>query len=144
MSWLGKGKHQRRLVAQERLLLDASEAVVAALTDRGKTRKQLADLLGVRASEITQRLSGGRNLTLRTLAEMLDALDYEVRIRVVDRQAMEPSGLTTESAIHGLGHGPFRNVSIFTVEADSPPIAAAYQDARVESKLCPGRVANAV
>lgn len=144
MSWLNRGGHQRRLVAQERLLLEASEAVVGALVDRGKTRKQLADLLGVRASEISQRLSGGRNLTLRSLAEMLDALDYEARIRVIDRQAMEPSHLSEESAIHDFGDPAYRHVNIFTVEADAPRVAAAYHDAKVDAKLSLAQVANAV
>jgi transcriptional regulator with XRE-family HTH domain len=51
------------------------------------SRSDLAKLLSVRASEVTQRLSGGRNLTLRTLAEMLDVLGYDVHLSLVDRGA---------------------------------------------------------
>lgn len=85
MSWFQRGHEERRLIAQERLLLEATEAVCKALDERGMTRRQLAGVLGVRPSEITQRLSGARNLTLRTLAEMLDALDCEVHLSLVDR-----------------------------------------------------------
>jgi transcriptional regulator with XRE-family HTH domain len=87
MSWFQPDDQERRLLVQERLLLEASEAVCRALADRGVTRGDLAKLLGVRASEVTQRLSGGRNLTLRTLAEMLDALGYDVHLSLVDRGA---------------------------------------------------------
>jgi hypothetical protein len=52
-----------------------------------RDRGDLAKLLSVRASEVTQRLSGGRNLTLRTLAEMLDVLGYDVHLSLVDRGA---------------------------------------------------------
>jgi transcriptional regulator with XRE-family HTH domain len=53
------------------------------------SRRELATALGVRPSEITRRLSGARNLTLRTLAEMLDALDCDVHLSVVDRASKE-------------------------------------------------------
>jgi transcriptional regulator with XRE-family HTH domain len=87
MSWFRPDDHERQLVVQERLLLEASEAVCRALEERRMTRSELAKLLSVRASEVTQRLSGGRNLTLRTLAEMLDLLGYDVHLAVVDRRA---------------------------------------------------------
>ena len=87
MSWFRPEDHERQLVVQEKLLLEASEAVCRALDERGMSRSELAKLLSVRASEITQRLSGGRNLTLRTLAEMLDLLGYDVHLSVVDRRA---------------------------------------------------------
>jgi len=85
MSWLEPDDEERRLAARERLLLEATEAVCKALDERGMSRRELATALGVRPSEITQRLSGARNLTLRTLAEMLDALDCDVHLSVVDR-----------------------------------------------------------
>lgn len=87
MSWFQPDDQERRLLVQERLLLEASEAVCRALDDRGVSRSDLAKLLSVRASEVTQRLSGGRNLTLRTLAEMLDVLGYDVHLSLVDRGA---------------------------------------------------------
>ena len=87
MSWFQPDDQERRLLVQERLLLEASEAVCRALDDRGVSRSDLAKLLSVRASEVTQRLSGGRNLTLRTLAETLDVLGYDVHLSLVDRGA---------------------------------------------------------
>jgi ribosome-binding protein aMBF1 (putative translation factor) len=58
MSWVEPDDEERRLAAHERLLLEATEAVSKALEERGMTRRQLAGALGVRPSEITQRLSG--------------------------------------------------------------------------------------
>jgi transcriptional regulator with XRE-family HTH domain len=94
VSWFEPDDEDRRLTAHERLLLEATEAVSKALDDRGMSRRQFAQALGVRPSEITQRLSGARNLTLRTLAEMLDALNCDVHLSVVERSskgAYEPA-----------------------------------------------------
>ena len=81
-----------RLIAQEALVFDVTEALCRALEARGMSRAELADKLGVRPSEVTQRLSGGRNLTLRSIADMFLALDYTVQIQA------EPRALQSEAA----------------------------------------------
>jgi transcriptional regulator with XRE-family HTH domain len=79
--------------AEERLIVDATEEVAGALAERGWTRARLAAALGVRPSEITQRLRGQRNLTLRSVAAMLDALDFDVEITRVSRRQPAPSSV---------------------------------------------------
>ena len=69
-----------RLLAEEELILAATELVAEAMSARGTNRKGLADLLGVSQGEITQRMSGTRNLTLRSLASMLHVLGVEATI----------------------------------------------------------------
>lgn len=87
MSIWGMTTGERRLYAEKSLIFDAAELVAEAMEERGWTRKRLADALEIRASEITQRLRGKRNLTLRTLAGMLHVMDYDVRIEKVDRRS---------------------------------------------------------
>lgn len=78
----------QRALAEERLVVAASELISEGLERRGRTRTWLAERLGVRLPEISQRLSGRRNLTLRSFAAMLHELDYGVELRLTD----QPSG----------------------------------------------------
>ncbi|WP_330181865.1 helix-turn-helix domain-containing protein [Nocardia sp. NBC_01503] len=77
-TWFRRGSEAEALVAEERLVLAATEMVHEALNARGVSKKELADRLGVRPTEISQRLSGRRNLTLRSLAQMMHALGYGI------------------------------------------------------------------
>ncbi|MEU0521853.1 helix-turn-helix transcriptional regulator [Streptosporangium sp. NPDC006007] len=87
MSWFDDTPETRRLFAEEELLLAATELVAEAIQTRGITRQELARRLDVRPSEITQRLAGARNLTLRTLAGMMDALGFKVVLGHCDHNA---------------------------------------------------------
>lgn len=77
----------RRLLRTEELILEVTEALVAAMAKQKLTRGQLAARLGKSPAFVTQILNGGRNLTLRTIAEVADALRSEVRFDVVPREA---------------------------------------------------------
>ncbi|MFE6861900.1 helix-turn-helix domain-containing protein [Nocardia sp. NPDC057668] len=83
-TWFPRTPEADALVAEERLVLAATEMVHEALHETGTTKKQLADKLGVRPTEISQRLSGRRNLTLRSLAQMMHALGYGVALNSAD------------------------------------------------------------
>jgi transcriptional regulator with XRE-family HTH domain len=63
-----------RLLAQERLILDATEAVVGLLEEEKVSRQELARRLGKSKGFVSQLLSGERNMTLRTLADLGHAL----------------------------------------------------------------------
>ena len=80
-----------RLLAEERLMLAATELIAEAMERQGVNRKQLAEKLGVSQGEVTQRLSGTRNLTLRSLADMLHVLDAEAKVVIRYREAMPQS-----------------------------------------------------
>lgn len=60
--------------AQEAAMIDASELIAEALEKSGMTRAELARTLNVSKGEITARLKGERNITVRKLAETLHAL----------------------------------------------------------------------
>ena len=70
----------RRLYEQERLILWATEAVAEAMAERDMTRAQLADALGTSRANVTQLLSGSRNMTLRTLAAVAHACEARAEI----------------------------------------------------------------
>lgn len=76
----------RRLLRQEELILEVTEALTAALEGANVTRTQLAERLGKSKGFVSQILAGGRNLTLRTLADVADALGQAVRVKVCDRE----------------------------------------------------------
>ncbi|MEU4711143.1 helix-turn-helix transcriptional regulator [Nocardia salmonicida] len=78
--WFTSTPESEAMLAEERLILDATELVHEALAVTGVSRKELARRIGVRPSEVSQRLSGRRNLTLHSIAAMLHALGYQARL----------------------------------------------------------------
>lgn len=70
----------RRVYEQERLILWATEAVAKAMNRVGKTKADLARELETSPSHVTQLMSGTRNMTLRTLANLAHSCDCRVRI----------------------------------------------------------------
>lgn len=76
-AWLDESEKNQHLLAQEALLLEASEAIWAALDKLKMTKADLARALGSSKANVTQLLDGRRNMTLRTLADIAFTLDLE-------------------------------------------------------------------
>lgn len=74
------------IYAQESAMVDASELIARALAATGTTRAQLARQLGVSRAEVTARLKGERNITVRKLAETLHALDERLVLSTEPRR----------------------------------------------------------
>lgn len=72
----------RRLYEEERLILWATEAVAEAMANQRLTRTQLAEALGTSRPNVTQLLSGSRNMTLRTLAALAHACGMRVDLKI--------------------------------------------------------------
>ncbi len=70
----------RRLFAQEDLILEVTETLCELLENEKISRKELADLLGKSKGFVSQLLNGGRNLTLRTVADILHVLGYRASL----------------------------------------------------------------
>lgn len=85
-------EENRRLLAQEELLFDVSEAIHDALEREGMTQKQLADSLGCTPSFVSQVLAGDQNLTLRTLADIAHAMDFSVQFQFKKDIAVQRHG----------------------------------------------------
>ena len=69
-----RGEAYERLLRQERLILDVTELLAGALDDIGVTRAELARRMDRTPGFVSQVLGGGRNLTLRTIADIAAAL----------------------------------------------------------------------
>lgn len=72
----------RRLLREEELILETTIALCGAMKRDGVNRAELAERLGRTRGFVSQLLSGGRNLTLRTLADVADALESRVSIEI--------------------------------------------------------------
>ena len=75
-----KDEEFRRLFAQEDLIMEVTETLCELLEKEKLSRKELADRLGKSKGFISQLLNGGRNLTLRTVADILHVLGYKVSL----------------------------------------------------------------
>ena len=76
-----KDEEFQRLFAQEDLILEVTETICELLENEKISRKELADRLGKSKGFISQLLNGGRNLTLRTVADILHVLGYKVALK---------------------------------------------------------------
>jgi plasmid maintenance system antidote protein VapI len=81
---LGSPDH-RRLHLEEQLIFDVTEGLSEALESAGLTKTELAKRLGTTKGFVSQLLAGGRNLTLRTVADVADALGCSVRFSFARR-----------------------------------------------------------
>jgi len=70
-----------RLMAQGDLIMEVTETICELLEKERISRKELADRLGKTKGFVSQLLSGGRNLTLRTVADILHFLGYRVALK---------------------------------------------------------------
>jgi transcriptional regulator with XRE-family HTH domain len=77
-----------KLVAQGNLIMEVTETLCELLEKEKISRKELADRLGKSKGFISQLLNGGRNLTLRTVADILHVLGY--RVALTPYKAGEP------------------------------------------------------
>ncbi|MHB8068285.1 MAG: helix-turn-helix domain-containing protein [Desulfobaccales bacterium] len=69
-----------RLMAQGDLIMEVTETLCELLEKEGVSRKELAERLGKSKGFVSQLLNGGRNLTLRTVADILHVLGYNVTL----------------------------------------------------------------
>ncbi len=83
-----------RIYAQESAMVDASELIARALETSGMSRSDLARALDVNRSEVTARLAGERNITVRKLAETLHVLGERLVV------ATEPITQQPQSRAH--------------------------------------------
>ena len=67
---MNKMLHNRQAVA--------AEQIRSALSERGLSRKQFADLMGRNPSDVTKWLSGKHNFTIALLEEISDALGTDI------------------------------------------------------------------
>ncbi len=79
-----------KMMAQGDLIMEVTETLCELLEKEGVSRKELADRLGKSKGFVSQLLNGGRNLTLRTVADILHVLGYKVSLTL---QKLRPESL---------------------------------------------------
>lgn len=88
-AWLDESEKNQRLLSQEALILEVSEAIWAALEKLKMTKADLARALGSSKANVTQLLDGRRNMTLRTLADIAYKLDLEPNFHLCQKNQTE-------------------------------------------------------
>ena len=68
------------------------------MRERGLTRADLASRMGVSPGRISQVLSGGENLTLRTLAALSTALDAQFDVQLSSRKPVADAAGSSHAA----------------------------------------------
>ena len=77
-----RGESYERLLRQERLIVNVTEELAGALENSSVTRAELARRMGRTPGFVSQVLGGGRNLTLRTIADIAAALSFRPSFKV--------------------------------------------------------------
>ena len=76
---------KRRWLRQEELILDVIERLNEVIESENISKTALADKLGCTKGFVSQILAGGRNLTLRTIADVADALGHEPQFQLAEK-----------------------------------------------------------
>lgn len=79
-----ESREARRRYEEERLILWTTEAIWKAMDDQGISRAELAERLGTSRANVTQLLSGTRNMTLRSLAALAHACGLRADVDFTD------------------------------------------------------------
>src|SRR5947208_2404592 len=91
--WVNTSPERQHLYAQEGLILSITEEIWTALRARGWQKQDLAKALGCSNAHVTQLLNGSRNMTLKTLSDIAEALNQRITISLEDKskpQAWQP------------------------------------------------------
>ena len=84
-------ERRRRLYERESLAFDATELISRLMEEKKITKAELARRIGKTRGYVTQLLSGSRNMTVYTLADLALALDsrIELKPRPCSRNSLE-------------------------------------------------------
>lgn len=88
-NWVNESDENARLVAQELLITEVTEAIWEAIEAEGITKTELANRMGATKGYVSQLLSGSRNMTLRTLSDICRALGRKPTIIVDTMRGVE-------------------------------------------------------
>jgi len=83
-NWLEEYKYDTDYI-YEGLLLDISYYLKQLMLEKGLNKKQLAERMRVSPAYITKIFSG-ENISLKTVAKILSALEVDAGIKIIDRE----------------------------------------------------------
>ena len=79
----------RSMFEQEKLFVEITELLANAMESQRVSRAELAKRLGKSKAFVTQVLRGRHNMTLRTLADLFNAMDCRVLVDAVQTSSMK-------------------------------------------------------
>ena len=85
--WLEEYKYDEESIYYG-LMLDLSYYLKQFMLEKGLNKKQLAERMGVSPAYITKIFSG-QNISLKTVAKILAALEVDAGIKIVDREKVD-------------------------------------------------------
>jgi plasmid maintenance system antidote protein VapI len=106
---LKQSKNGKKELARQDLIVSVTEQVWAILEDSNLSKADLARALETSKSNVTQLLSGNRNMTLATLADIGEALGAKPKVHF-DRQGFIQqgrTGLTPQATTSSQSRGVF-------------------------------------
>ena len=86
-NWLEEYKYDEEAIYYG-LMLDLSYYLKQLMLDKGLNKKQLAERMRVSPAYITKIFSG-QNISLKTVAKILAALEVDAGIKIIDREKEE-------------------------------------------------------
>lgn len=101
--WAGESDANAKLVAEELLIAEVTEAIWEAMEDAGCSKTELAQRMGATKGYVSQVLNGSRNMTLRTLADICHALKLKPAFSL--QADAHQQGYRTEPQALPLRHG---------------------------------------
>jgi hypothetical protein len=101
-----------RLYQQERTILEMTELICKLMQEKDVAKKDLAERLGKSKSFITQLLSGSRNMTVRTLSDVLWALDSRIH---ADAEPIPREADDCGTAASPISYGVTNGSSTYTI-----------------------------
>ncbi len=96
----------RRIFEQELLSVSVNSLLTMAMTTQDVTQAELANRLGCTRQHVSQLLSGSRNMTLRTMADLSFSVGcrFEVKLGSIDAAEFEPmTGFSPIVIARGIG-----------------------------------------
>ncbi|MGZ8927061.1 MAG: helix-turn-helix domain-containing protein [Methylobacter sp.] len=110
-NFLSDSDFDRKSYAREALMMNVTEDILVAMENKGVTKTELARLLHKSKSFVTQTLSGSRNMTLKTLADIAFNLDLTVSIAFEDKtKFLEKAAFRTRTQIENYeGNSEFKH-----------------------------------
>lgn len=92
----------------ETIKLEIAVAIDKAIRASKLSRKQVAETLGTSPAWVTKVLRGDVNLTIESMAKLVEAVDYELQIKVVPKTAVAESiSVPNVFYVHKYAHPKF-------------------------------------
>lgn len=85
--WVNATPKNKKEYLQEGLILDVTEQIWERMHELGLKKQDLAERLDCGKSHVTQLLNGSRNMTLRTLSDIAEAINCEIKVSICDNTA---------------------------------------------------------